>query len=208
MQAREMSREQQIANSVVTGFVLRGPQSILGAIVDNVKFMVCPICEAAKDVQNLIDGTTVSRATALVERLSTDENALAEFGGMIGFNVVFARGVGLGAAFSTEVGTAPAAQAGAKGAANVTQPVVKGFSNIGGGATTAEQTLSQAQKWLGQGYKEIAPGVYRSADNTRQFRMTVSDLTDLKQGPHVHFEAIGPDGRTIIENSHVGITNP
>jgi hypothetical protein len=96
----------------------------------------------------------------------------------------------------------------AKSGQNLTQPVVKGFGNIGGGATTAENALGQAQKWLGPGYKEIAPGVYRSADNTRQFRMTVSDLTDLKQGPHVHFEAIGPDGRTIIENSHVGITNP
>jgi hypothetical protein len=96
----------------------------------------------------------------------------------------------------------------AEGAASVTQPVVKGFGNIGGGATTAENALGQAQKWLGEGYKEIAPGVYRSADNARQFRMTVSDLTDLKQGPHVHFEAIGSDGRTIIENSHVGIRNP
>ena len=96
----------------------------------------------------------------------------------------------------------------AKTTASVAQPVVKGFGNIGGGATTAENALGQAQKWLGQGYKEIAPGVYRSADNTLQFRMTVSDLTDLKQGPHVHFEAIGPDGRTIIENSHIGISNP
>lgn len=92
--------------------------------------------------------------------------------------------------------------------ADVMQPVVKGLGNIGGGATTAEQALGQAQKWLGQSYEEIAPGVYRSADNTRQFRMTVSDLTDLNQGPHVHFEAIGPDGRTIIENSHVGVNNP
>jgi len=46
------------------------------------------------------------------------------------------------------------------------------------------------------------------ADNTRQFRMTTSDLSDVRQGVHVHFESIGPDGRTITENSHVGITNP
>jgi hypothetical protein len=38
--------------------------------------------------------------------------------------------------------------------------------------------------------------------------MTASDLLDPVQGPHVHFEVLGPDGRTIIENSHVGITNP
>jgi len=140
MQAREVSREQQIANSVVTGFVLRGPQSILGAIVDNVKFMVCPVCEAAKDVQNLIDGTTVSRATALVERLSTDENALAEFGGMIGFNVVFARGIGLGAAFSGKgggagqaAGRSVAAEAEAAEAGIVTKNGIKieGFTGHG-----------------------------------------------------------------------------
>ena len=30
-----------------------------------------------------------------------------------------------------------------------------------------------------------------------------STLADPKLGPHVHFEAIGPDGHTIVENSHV-----
>lgn len=84
----------------------------------------------------------------------------------------------------------------------------KGYGNVGGGATTAENALTQAEKYLGPGYKEISPGVYRSADGTRQFRMTNSDLLDPRQGPHVHFEAIGPDGRTIVENSHVTITNP
>jgi hypothetical protein len=80
--------------------------------------------------------------------------------------------------------------------------------NTGGGAITAEQALDQAQNWLGAGYREIAPGVFRSADDLRQFRMTTSDLTDLTQGAHVHFESIGPDGRIILENSHVRITNP
>ena len=83
-----------------------------------------------------------------------------------------------------------------------------GYGNIGGGATTAEQALRQAQQRLGPGYSEIAPGVYRSADGLRQFRMTTSDLTDAKQGAHVHFEDIAPNGRTIKENSHVQITNP
>jgi len=84
---------------------------------------------------------------------------------------------------------------------------VKGFGNVSGGATTAENALVQAEKYLGKGYKEISPGVYRSADGTRQFRMTSSDLLDIKQGPHVHFESIGSNGK-IIENSHVIITNP
>lgn len=86
--------------------------------------------------------------------------------------------------------------------------VTSGLGNIGGGRLTAEKALEFAEKWLGKGYKEMAEGVFRSADGLRQFRMTVSDLLDPRQGPHVHFEAISPNGREIIENSHVGITNP
>jgi RHS repeat-associated protein len=81
--------------------------------------------------------------------------------------------------------------------------VARGLGDIGGGAATAEEALTAATKWLGEGYREVAPGVFRSADNARQFRMTTSDLLDAKIGPHVHFEAIAPNGRTIIENSHV-----
>jgi hypothetical protein len=33
----------------------------------------------------------------------------------------------------------------------------------------------------------VAPGVYRSADGTKQVRMTNSDLTD-KRGAHLNFE--------------------
>jgi RHS repeat-associated protein len=83
-----------------------------------------------------------------------------------------------------------------------------GVCNVGGGATTAEKALENGARWLGPGYKEIAPGVFRSADEALQFRMTTSDLIDPMQGPHVHFEAVASDGRTILENSHVGITNP
>jgi hypothetical protein len=78
------------------------------------------------------------------------------------------------------------------------------FGNVpGGGPIPADQALENATQYLGPGYREIAPGVSRSADNLRQFRMTTSDLTDPTQGPHVHYESVGPDGRTITENSHV-----
>jgi RHS repeat-associated protein len=90
----------------------------------------------------------------------------------------------------------------------VASTLFRGTQNVAGGATTAENALAQAGKYLGDGYSEIAPGVYRSADGARQFRMTTSDLLDATQGPHVHFESIAPNGRTIIENSHVTITNP
>jgi len=84
--------------------------------------------------------------------------------------------------------------------------IERGLGNIDGGITTAKQALEAAEKWLGPGYKEIKPGVFRSADDARQFRMTTNDLTDPQIGPHVHFESIASDGRTILENSHVRIS--
>jgi hypothetical protein len=82
------------------------------------------------------------------------------------------------------------------------------LGNIRGGDATVEQALQGADQWLGYGYREIAPGVYRSADSIRQFRMTTGDLTDVRQGPHVHFEVMSADGRTILENSHVTLLDP
>lgn len=82
----------------------------------------------------------------------------------------------------------------------------------GAGMDGSMARMADRSVWMkakgGAGYKEIAPGEYRSADGLRQFRIITSDLLDSRQGPHVHFESIAPDGRTIIENSHVNITNP
>src|SRR5204863_254134 len=50
------------------------------------------------------------------------------------------------------------------------------------GFTTVNKALGSAQTWLGDKYSEIAPNVFRSADNLRQFRMT-SITGDL---PHVN----------------------
>jgi hypothetical protein len=77
----------------------------------------------------------------------------------------------------------------------------KGFGNVAAGVLRDERVLGSAERWLGEGYREISPGVHRSADNARQFRMTPSDLG--ARNPHVHFESIGPDGREISENAHV-----
>lgn len=78
--------------------------------------------------------------------------------------------------------------------------------NVHGGKVSVRAVLTGAEKWLGPGYKEIAPGVYRSADGTRQFRMRDVDL--LGNDPHVHFESIGPDGRSILGNSHLYLVDP
>ena len=116
--------------------------------------------------------------------------------------------------FSTMVSIAAGASGGIKlvsGAVARRQKATSaagGWGNISGGATTASNALAQALKWLGPGYKQIAPGVFRSANNKRQFRMTDSDLLDPKLGPHVHFEAIGANGRDIIESAHIRILDP
>jgi hypothetical protein len=38
---------------------------------------------------------------------------------------------------------------------------------------------------------KIAPGVFRSADGLKRFRMTESDLLDSAWGPNTNFESIG-----------------
>jgi hypothetical protein len=60
-------------------------------------------------------------------------------------------------------------------------------------------------KWLGPGYEEVAPGVYRSADGLRQYRMAKGDLQGRGKIPnHVHFEAFDtPASTKPIENLHV-----
>jgi hypothetical protein len=99
----------------------------------------------------------------------------------------------------------PEAPGGARAAAQQAPTIVKGLGNIThAGALKPDVALSAAQRWLGAGYKEIAPGVYRSADGLRQFRMTTSDLADAhgKLGPHIHFEALDAKG-VVLENLHV-----
>ena len=73
---------------------------------------------------------------------------------------------------------------------------------VDGGSASASTVFRAAEKWLGTGYREIVPGVFRSSDGSRQFRMTTSDVV-ARSGPHAHLESIAPDGRRIVENSHV-----
>jgi RHS repeat-associated protein len=78
-----------------------------------------------------------------------------------------------------------------------------GLGDLAAGALRDENVVAAAERWLGDGYEEIAPGVYRSADGTRQFRMTESDLGAAN--PHVHFESVGPGGRGNTGNAHVDL---
>lgn len=71
-------------------------------------------------------------------------------------------------------------------------------------ARTAENGLELAGKFLKPGYTEIAPGVFRSSDQLRQFRMTDADILGLhgKIGPHFNYEILDINGN-FIKNYHV-----
>jgi len=86
-------------------------------------------------------------------------------------------------------------------------PRAAGMGDIGShGPVSPELALRSAERWLGSGYREIAPGVFRSGDGLRQFRMTTRDLlpTHGNIGPHVHFEALDAAGG-VIENLHLPV---
>jgi hypothetical protein len=53
--------------------------------------------------------------------------------------------------------------------------------------------LSLGQAWVGPGSKEVARGVFRSANGRMQFRMTSRDLLGHGSAPvpHVHYEILG-----------------
>ncbi len=76
-------------------------------------------------------------------------------------------------------------------------------------AVAPETLLRGAARFLGSGYRELAPGVFRSADGLRQFRMTTRDLTGahVRIGPHVNFEGLDAQGR-VVENLHVPLLEP
>lgn len=82
-----------------------------------------------------------------------------------------------------------------------------GLGNIGShGPIDPSAVLHASEKWLGQGNREIAPGIFRSADGMRQFRMTSRDLlpTHGDIGAHVHFEALNELG-AVVENLHLPV---
>jgi len=103
---------------------------------------------------------------------------------------------------ATAAGGAAQAIGSAPGSGGAT---IRGLGNITHqGPLSPDTALQSATSWLGGEYREIAPGVFRSADGLRQFRMTATDLLGAHGdiGAHIHFEALSPAGR-VIENLHV-----
>jgi hypothetical protein len=85
--------------------------------------------------------------------------------------------------------------------------VARGVINVTSKGRTVEQALNLGERYLGKGYKEIGKpgsGVFRSSNNTRQFRITESDLLGKHGdiGPHVHFEKIDPATGDVMKNIH------
>ncbi|MBK8846775.1 MAG: hypothetical protein IPO27_09635 [Bacteroidetes bacterium] len=73
-------------------------------------------------------------------------------------------------------------------------------------ARTAEKGLEIGGRFLKNGYSEIAPGVFRSSDNLRQFRMTDADILGKHGniGPHFNFEILDASGN-FLKNYHMPI---
>ena len=66
--------------------------------------------------------------------------------------------------------------------------------------------LDTAINYLGEGYSEIAPGVFRSSDSLRQFRMTDRDLLGHSGlTGHVNFEALVEKGGKYVVNRKIHI---
>jgi ELWxxDGT repeat protein len=71
------------------------------------------------------------------------------------------------------------------------------------GPTEANTALGLALRWLGSAYTEIAPGVFRSKDGLRLFRMNTNCLLGKHGGgPHVNFELFNEAGERL-KNVHL-----
>ena len=86
-----------------------------------------------------------------------------------------------------------------------------GKSLTNGAKMTTNKALDAADDFLGEGYKEVAPGVFRSKDGLRQVRMTDADITGAHGGgAHMNFETgksiTNPNGRVtfkVNDNIHI-----
>jgi RHS repeat-associated protein len=77
---------------------------------------------------------------------------------------------------------------------------------IRAGSLSTDQALSAGEQYVGEGYSEIDNGVFRSADQLRQFRINTGDW--VESGPHVHFETVGEGGEGQPMNWRFDILDP
>ncbi len=83
-------------------------------------------------------------------------------------------------------------------------------SMIGNHPISSDHALDLGEKFLGEGYREVGPGVFRSADNLRQFRIDSKSLDGAHwpHVPHVHFEIYEhPGDKKARVNNHVPLSD-
>ena len=73
----------------------------------------------------------------------------------------------------------------------------------------SDEALDAGKRWIGDGYKEIDTGVFRSADGKRQFRIDNCSLAGSHQPgvPHIHFKTYRGTKRKFEANNHVPLKN-
>lgn len=70
------------------------------------------------------------------------------------------------------------------------------FATVLGGARRAARELSRRIDYLGERMHQRVYGVWDADDGTRRWRLTREDRGDAWRGPHMHLEALDPDGTT------------
>jgi hypothetical protein len=76
-------------------------------------------------------------------------------------------------------------------------------------AISSNEATEMGLKWLGDGYKELDRGVYRSMDNFRQFRMDGNSLDGAHAPfvPHVHLETYTKSTGKFDVNNHIRLSD-
>ncbi len=83
------------------------------------------------------------------------------------------------------------------------RPVFGRAPEFPGGRVTQSGFLRSAEQYLGNGYREVSPGRWVSADGLRQVRFGAHETRG--PGLHGHFEAYDRAGGRVIENTRVDI---
>ena len=182
--------------------------------------------------------TTVLGIIGIVSGVGQVVTGLA---GDVGGGALCASGVGIPAGVAVVAGSTTLVVAGASEVAASASLVYSSVSNLGrdvdelkkakqeaenntgkrkltdGMKMKTDEALNTAEEFLGDEYEEIASGVFRSKDGTKQVRMTDSDLSPVNNhagAKHMNFETgvsiTKPNGRVVFKvknNTHIFITD-
>ena len=116
-----------------------------------------------------------------------------------------------GVAVGSGVGRGASASAGAAGSsaggAATRVPGKSRLPELKSGQMSESDLMGAAEKWLGEGYKDMGGGRYLSKDSLRQFRYGEHEVKTLRR-QHAHFEAYNKpynSGGKLIEKTVVDV---